>query len=124
MAVLWVVIRGWGRSAAGHDRRASFCTGSSTSSAGSDCSSSPGVVLVIAEGLNRGVSVATGVIVGCLVVGLVLFILLGGGLILVVRSERLARKIGRLVERTVGAVLHRLGRTTVPDVEGAWSDSG
>lgn len=118
MAVLWVVIRGWGLPTAA-------ATGGILLYGIFDQLSRfgllvvAGVVLVIAEGLNRDVSVATGVVVGCLVVGIVLFALLGGGLILVVRSERLARKLGRMSERVVGAVLHRLGRTSVPDVEGA-----
>lgn len=118
MAVLWVVIRGWGRPAAA-------TTGGVLLYGIFDQLSRfgllviAGVVLVIAEGLNRDVTVATGVVVGCLIVGVVLFVLVGGGLILVVRSERLARKLGRWAERVVGAVLRRLGRTSVPDVEGA-----
>jgi uncharacterized membrane protein YbhN (UPF0104 family) len=53
-----------------------------------------------------------------IVVGGLLFIGLGGGLILVVRSEALARRLGRFAERIVAAVLKRLGRS-VPDIEGA-----
>ena len=53
-----------------------------------------------------------------LLIGGLLFIGLGGGLILVVRSERLARKVGQWAERAIGAVLRRLGRK-VPDVQGA-----
>lgn len=117
MAVLWVVIRGWGMSAAS-------TTGGILLYGIFDQLSRfgllfiGGVFLVIGEGLNRGVSVETGLIVGCLVVGGLLFIGLGGGLILVVRSEALARRLGRFAERIVGAVLKRLGRS-VPDIEGA-----
>ncbi len=117
MAVLWVVIRGWGlplqETTGGillygiFDQLSRF-----------GLMAVAGVFLFIAEGLNRGVSVETGLIVGFMVVGLGLFILLGGGLILVVRSERLARKIGRIAERVVGAVLRRIERT-VPDIEGS-----
>ena len=117
MAVLWVVVRGWGMSAAS-------TTGGILLYGIFDQLSRFGLLfigglsLLIGEGLNRGVSVETGLIVGCLVVGGLLFVGLGGGLILVVRSEALARRLGRLAERLVGAVLRRLGRS-VPDVEGA-----
>ena len=117
MAVLWVVIRGWGMSAAS-------TTGGILLYGIFDQLSRfgllfvGGVFLLIGEGLSRGVSVETTLVVGCLVVGGLLFIGLGGGLILVVRSEALARRLGRLAERVVGAVLKRLGRG-VPDVEGA-----
>jgi uncharacterized membrane protein YbhN (UPF0104 family) len=117
MAVLWVVIRGWGMSAAS-------TTGGILLYGIFDQLSRfgllfvGGIFLIIGEGLNRGVSVETGLIVGCLVVGGLLFIGLGGGLILVVRSEALARRLGRFAERIVGAVLKRLGRS-VPDIEGA-----
>jgi len=115
MAVLWVVIRGWGRPV-------STTTGGILLYGIFDMLSRfglmfiAGIVLIFAEALNRGVSVETGLIVGFLLVGGLLFIGLGGGLILVVRSERLARKIGRIAERWIGAVLHRLGRA-VPHVE-------
>ena len=117
MAVLWVVIRGWGMSAAS-------TTGGILLYGIFDQLSRfgllfvGGVFLLVGEGLSRGVSVETGLIVGCLVVGGLLFIGLGGGLILIVRSEALARRLGRLVERAVGAVLKRIGRN-VPDIEGA-----
>ncbi len=117
MAVLWVVIRGWGlplQTTTGgillygiFDQLSRF-----------GLMAIAGVFLFIAEGLNRGVSVETGLITTFMVIGLGLFILLGGGLVLVVRSERLARKIGRIAERVVGAVLRRIERT-VPDIEGS-----
>jgi uncharacterized membrane protein YbhN (UPF0104 family) len=117
MAVLWVVIRGWGRPT-------STTTGGILLYGIFDQLSRfgmmfvAGLFLVVAEAASRGVSVETGLIVGFLLVGGLLFIGLGGGLILVVRSERLARKLGRAAERVIGAVLRRLGRA-VPDVEGA-----
>lgn len=117
MAVLWVVIRGWGLPT-------STTTGGILLYGIFDQLSRfglmfvAGIVLIVAEAVNRGVSVETGLIVGFLLVGGLLFLGLGGGLILVVRSERLARKIGRFAERVIGAVLRRLGRA-VPDVEGA-----
>jgi uncharacterized membrane protein YbhN (UPF0104 family) len=117
MAVLWVVIRGWGlplQATTGgillygiFDQLSRF-----------GLMAIAGVVLFFAEGLNRGVSVETSLIVGFMVIGLGLFILLGGGLILVVRSEALARKLGQIAERVVGAVLRRFGRK-VPDIEGS-----
>ncbi len=118
MAVLWVVIRGWGPSAA-DTTGGVLLYGIFDQLSRFGLLVIAGLVLVIAEGLNRDISVATGVVVGCLIVGIVLFVLVGGGLILVVRSERLARKLGRWAERVVGAVIHRLGRASVPDVEGA-----
>jgi len=117
MAVLWVVIRGWGRPV-------STTTGGILLYGIFDQLSRfglmlvAGIVLIFAEAANRGVSVESAVIVGYLVVGGVLFFGLGVGLILVVRSERLARKLGRFAERIVGAVLHRIHRA-VPDIEGA-----
>ncbi len=117
MAVLWVVIRGWGLPAAAttggillygiFDQLSRF-----------GLMFVAGIFLVAAEALPRGVSVETGLIVGFLVVGGLLFAIVGGGLILVVRSEALARKIGKLAERIIGVALRRLDRT-VPDIEGA-----
>jgi uncharacterized membrane protein YbhN (UPF0104 family) len=117
MAVLWVVIRGWGLPTASttggillygiFDQLSRF-----------GLMFLAGLVLVATEAFNRPVSVETGLIVGFLVVGGLLFLLVGGGLILVVRSERLARRLGQLAERLIGAVLRRLGRP-VPDIEGA-----
>jgi len=115
MAVLWVVIRGWGRPA-------STTTGGVLLYGVFDMLSRfglmfiAGIALIFAEALNRGVSVETGLIVGFLLIGGALFAGLGGGLILVVRSERLARKIGRIAERWAGVVLRRLGRA-VPHIE-------
>ena len=115
MAVLWVVIRGWGRPA-------STTTGGVLLYGVFDMLSRfglmfiAGIALIFAEALNRGVSVETGLIVGFLLIGGALFAGLGGGLVLVVRSERLARKIGRIAERWAGVVLRRLGRA-VPHIE-------
>ena len=117
MAVLWVVIRGWGRSA-GSTTGGILLYGIFDQLSRFGLLFLGGIFLVIGEGLSRGVSVETGLIVGCLVVGGLLFIGLGGGLILIVRSEALARRLGRFAERVVGAVLKRLGRG-VPDIEGA-----
>jgi uncharacterized membrane protein YbhN (UPF0104 family) len=117
MAVLWVVIRGWGRPVA-------TTTGGILLYGIFDQLSRfglmfiAGIVLLLAEATNRGVSVESGLIVAYLVVGGALFVGLGLGLVLVVRSERLARKLGRMAERVIGAVLRRIGRP-VPDVEGA-----
>jgi uncharacterized membrane protein YbhN (UPF0104 family) len=117
MAVLWVVIRGWGRPVA-------TITGGILLYGIFDQLSRfglmfiAGLVLLLAEATNRGVSVESGLIVAYLLVGGLLFIGLGLGLVLVVRSERLARRLGRMAERVIGVVLRRLGRA-VPDVEGA-----
>jgi uncharacterized membrane protein YbhN (UPF0104 family) len=116
MAVLWVVIRGWGRPV-------STTTGGILLYGIFDQLSRfglmfiAGIVLVVAESAGR-VAVENALIIGYLVLGGVLFVGLGVGLILVVRSERLARKLGHLAERVIGAVLRRFGRA-VPDVEGA-----
>lgn len=118
MAVLWVVIRGWGRPM-------QETTGGIVLYGIFDQLSRfglmvlAGIVLIVAEGLNRGVSVESGLIAVFFAVGLGLFVLLGGGLILVVRSERLARSIGAFAERIVRSILHRLGRTGTPDVQGS-----
>jgi len=117
MAVLWVVIRGWGRPV-------STTTGGILLYGIFDQLSRfglmflAGLVLIPAEAMNRNVSVETGLIVGYFVVGGLLFLGLGVGLILVVRSERLARKLGQIAERIAGVVLLRIGRP-VPDIEGA-----
>jgi uncharacterized membrane protein YbhN (UPF0104 family) len=117
MAVLWVVVRGWGMSIASttggillygiFDQLSRF-----------GLMFFAGIFLFVGEGLNRGVSVETGLIVGFLIVGGLLFVGLGGGLILIVRSEALARRLGRFAERVLGAILRRIGRN-VPDIEGA-----
>ncbi len=118
MAVLWVVIRGWGRPM-------QETTGGIVLYGIFDQLSRfglmviAGVVLVLAEALQRGLTVESGLIVAFLVVGLGLFVLLGGGLIVVVRSERLARSIGAFAERIVRGILHRLGRSGTPDVQGS-----
>ena len=97
MAVLWVVIRGWGRPV-------STTTGGILLYGIFDQLSRfglmfiAGIVLVVAESAGR-VAVENALIVGYLVLGGVLFVGLGVGLILVVRSERLARKLGHLAER-------------------------
>ena len=116
MAVLWVVIRGWGRPV-------STTTGGILLYGIFDQLSRfglmfiAGIVLVVAESAGR-VAVENALIVGYLVLGGVLFVGLGVGLILIVRSERLARKLGHLAERVIGADLRRFGRA-VPDIEGA-----
>jgi hypothetical protein len=118
MAVLWVVIRGWGRPM-------QETTGGIVLYGIFDQLSRlglmvvAGVFLLVAEATSRGVSVETGIIVGFFVVGLGLFVLLGGGLILVVRSERLARSIGAFAERIVRRILHLLRRSGTPDVQGS-----
>lgn len=117
MAVLWVVIRGWGMPA-GSTTGGILLYGIFDQLSRFGLMFVAGLLLIVAEAANRGVSVESGVIGAYLVVGGLLFIGLGGGLILVVRSERLARKLGRFGERLAGAVLRRLGRP-VPDIEGA-----
>ena len=117
MAVLWVVVRGWGMTVASttggillygiFDQLSRF-----------GLMFFAGIFLFVGEGLNRGVSVETGLIVGFLLLGGLLFLGVGGALILIVRSEALARRLGRFAERILGAVLRRVGRK-VPDIEGA-----
>ncbi len=117
MAVLWVVIRGWGRPV-------STTTGGVILYGIFDQLSRfglmfvAGLILIVAESARRGVNVESGLIATYLIVGGLLFAGLGIGLVLVVRSERLARRLGKLAERVIGAVLRRIGRP-VPDVEGA-----
>ncbi len=117
MAVLWVVIRGWGRPAS-TTTSGILLYGIFDQLSRFGLMFLAGLLLIVAEAANRGVSVETGLIVGYLVVGGLLFLGLGVGMILVVRSERLARKLGRLAERIAGVVLRRIGRA-VPDMEGA-----
>ena len=117
MAVLWVVIRGWGRPIA-TTTAGVLLSGIFDQLSRFGLMFIAGLVLLFAEAANRGVRVESGLIVGYLVLGGVLFIGLGVGLVLVVRSERLARKLGHLCERIVGVVLHRIHRA-VPDIEGA-----
>ena len=115
MAVLWVVIRGWGVPAAA-------TTGGILLYGIFDQLSRFGLMfvagsfLIVAEaveprrvGGDRRDRRVPGASAACCSSGI------GGGLILVVRSERLARKIGRIAERVIGAVLRRFGRP-VPDV--------
>ena len=117
MAVLWVVIRGWGRPVA-ETTGGILLYGIFDQLSRFGLMFIAGLVLVAVEATKRPVNVEQAVITGYLIVGGVLFIGLGVGLILVVRSEALARKLGRFAERIAGAVLGRLGRKT-PDIEGA-----
>jgi uncharacterized membrane protein YbhN (UPF0104 family) len=117
MAVLWVVIRGWGLAVA-ETTGGILLYGIFDQLSRFGLMFLSGLVLVAVEATKRPLNVEAGVIATYLVLGGVLFIGVGVGLILVVRSERLARKLGRFIERIVGAVLGRLGRKT-PDIEGA-----
>ena len=117
MAVLWVVIRGWGRPIA-ETTGGILLYGIFDQLSRFGLMFISGLVLVAVEATKRPLNVEQAVIGGFLLVGGVLFIGLGVGLILVVRSEALARKLGRFVERIAGAVLGRIGRKT-PDIEGA-----
>ena len=117
MAVLWVVIRGWGRPIA-ETTGGILLYGIFDQLSRFGLMFISGLVLLALEATKRPLNVESAVITGYLVIGGVLFIGLGVGLILVVRSERLARKLGHVIERIVGAVLRRIGRKT-PDVEGA-----
>ena len=96
MAVLWVVIRGWGRpSAATTGGILLYGIFDQLSRFGLMFVS--GLVLLIAEASQpRRVGRDRARSRRFLLLGGVLFIGLGGGLILVVRSERLARKLGQL----------------------------
>ena len=117
MAVLWVVIRGWGRPVA-ETTGGILLYGIFDQLSRFGLMFIAGLVLVAVEATKRPVNVEQAIITGYLIVGGVLFIGLGVGLILVVRSEALARKLGRFIERIAGALLGRLGRKT-PDIEGA-----
>jgi len=117
MAVLWVVIRGWGVPTA-PTTGGILLYGIFDQLSRFGLMFIAGIFLFLAEAVDRGVSVESTLITGFLVLGGLLFAGLGGGLVLVVRSERLARRIGRAAERVIGVVLRRLGRA-VPDVEGA-----
>jgi len=117
MAVLWVVIRGWGRPV-GETTGGILLYGIFDQLSRFGLMFASGLVLLALEATTHPPDVGTAVITGYLILGGVLFIGLGVGLILVVRSEALARKLGAFIGRIAGAVLHRFGRQT-PDIEGA-----
>src|SRR4029077_3393239 len=102
MAVLWVVIRGWGRPIA-ETTGGILLHGIFDQLSRFGLMFIAGLVLVAVEATKRPINVEQALIVGYLIVGGVLFLGLGVGLILVVRSEALARKLGHLVERVIGA---------------------
>jgi uncharacterized membrane protein YbhN (UPF0104 family) len=118
MAVLWVVIRGWGMGA-------QSTTGGIALYGVFDQLSrlAMGVVgafvLVIAEPRNPDVNVETSSIILLAVISGVILAIVAGLLIGVVRSERLARKVGDIGTRMVESIYRRLGRTGPPDVMGS-----
>src|SRR3954452_3962082 len=118
MAVLWVVIRGWGlgvRETTGgialygiFDQLSRLAMGVVGA-----------IVLVVAERNGTNVGVERESIIWLAVIsGGVLLIALGV-LIGIVRSESLARRIGAFGARLVGWVFAKLGRAGTPDVAGS-----
>jgi uncharacterized membrane protein YbhN (UPF0104 family) len=118
MAVLWVVIRGWGEGA-------QQTTGGIALYGVFDQLSrlAMGVVgallLVFAESRGNITPLESDSILGLGVISLVLFVVASGILIGIVRSESLARRIGAFGARLVGSIFKRLGRTGTPDVMGS-----
>ena len=118
MAVLWVVIRGWGLGAQAttggialygvFDQLSRLAMGVVGA-----------LVLVLAEPRNRDVDVETTSIIILAVVSGVLLAITAGLLIAIVRSERLAHKLGDLGTRLVASIYRHLGRTGQPDVLGS-----
>jgi len=115
MAVLWVIIRGWGRDAQAttggialygiFDQLSRLAMGVVGA-----------LILIFAErrgttiDVEQGSILALGVISG-VILGIALALLIG-----IVRSEALARRIGAMGARLVGWLYARLGRSGVPDV--------
>jgi uncharacterized membrane protein YbhN (UPF0104 family) len=118
MAVLWVVIRGWGLSPV-------ETTGGIALYGIFDQLSRLGIGviaafgLVVAEGLGRDISIQSGAIWTWGVVSLVILVVASGLLVAIVRSERLAERIGDLGQRVVTAIIGRFKRFRVPDVRTA-----
>src|SRR4029078_372343 len=93
MAVLWVVIRGWGRPVAQTTRRI-LVYGIFRPFRRVGLMFIAGLVLVAVEATKRPVNVEQAVITGYLIVGGVLFIGLGVGLTLFVHSDARASQRG------------------------------
>jgi putative heme transporter len=115
MAVLWVIIRGWGRDAQAttggialygiFDQLSRLAMGVIGA-----------LILIFAEGLGRDVDIEKSSIIALGVISGVILAVAGALLIGIVRSESLAKRIGALGARMVGWIYRRLGRSGAPDV--------
>ncbi len=116
MGVLWVVMRGWGVSiAAATSGVALYGVINILSRL---CLPLIGVLaLAIAGDLTDADRAQTGWAIAIL--SAVVFVVVTGLIIAIVRSERIAERLGRSSQRLVDWVLARLGRTEAPNVAGA-----
>jgi uncharacterized membrane protein YbhN (UPF0104 family) len=118
MAVLWVIIRGWGEGAQEttggialygvFDQLSRLAMGFVGA-----------LLLVFAESRGNIDTLESDSVLALGLISLVLFVVASGILIGIVRSESLARRIGALGARIVGSIFKRLGRTGTPDVMGS-----
>ena len=115
MAVVWVVIRGWGMGVqATTGGVALYGVFDQLSRLGMGIVGA--VVLLVAEGRGSVDEIEGNAVILLGVVSLVMLVVAAGLLIAIVRSEALARRIGAFGARIVGSIFRRLGRQNVPDV--------
>ncbi|HSG84753.1 MAG TPA: YbhN family protein [Candidatus Limnocylindrales bacterium] len=116
MGVTWVVIRGWGMS------NAATASGVALYGVADMLSRMAMPIFVIVPLLLAGQIEDRGQIrtVGFIaLLGVVGFFVLGGAIVAVVRSQRLADWVGSSAQRSVDWTLRKLGRSDGPDVAGA-----
>jgi putative heme transporter len=117
MGVLWVVIRGWGRPAQAASAGVALY-GIFDQLGRLALAPIASVFLLVAERRGTDVSIESAAFWSVGGLGLILFVVATAVLVAIVRSERLALRIGEFSQRIVGGVLRRLGRKETPDVLG------
>ena len=118
MGVLWVVIRGWGRPAQAASAGVALYGIFDQLSRLALGAIAP-VFLIIAEGAGTDITIENAAFWTVGGLALLIFVLAVSVLILIVRSEKLARRIGELSQRVVDWLLRRIGREETPDVTGS-----
>jgi uncharacterized membrane protein YbhN (UPF0104 family) len=118
MGVLWVVIRGWGRPAQAASAGVALYGIFDQLSRLALGAIAP-IFLIIAEGAGTDITIENAAFWTVGGLALLIFIVATGVLIAIVRSEKLARRIGELSQRVVDWLLRRIGRKEMPDVSGS-----
>lgn len=118
MGVLWVVIRGWGRPAQAASAGVALYGIFDQLSRLALGAIAP-IFLIIAEGAGTDITIENAAFWTVGGLALLIFIVATAVLIAIVRSEKLARRIGELSQRVVDWLLRRIGRKETPDVTGS-----
>jgi len=118
MGVLWVVIRGWGRPAQAASAGVALY-GIFDQLSRLALAPIATIFLLVAERRGTDISIESAAFWSVGGLALFLFVVATGVLIAIVRSERLALRIGETSQRIVGGLLKRIGRKETPDVVGS-----